>query len=309
MSQAETTDLLKQGIALARAGDKAQARSLLRRVVDDAPGNEAAWMWLAGVAETPQEALAALEKVLALNPQNGRARDAAQAARLQLGVTAARAGKKARARALLWAVVEAEPACDMAWLWLANVADDPADAAAYLEKVLAIDPGNEHARAVLERCRAAARPAPAPPVAPSDALAEAAGRPDAGRTVVVVDDDAEAADAILTALRTRGYRGLAAADGYRAVDWLRENGAPDLFLVAVNLPGGMDGYQLCKFLRENAGTEAVPVVLMAETDSIIGKVRGRIAGAVAELVKPFEPEDLLRTAEQHCPPAPADGRG
>ena len=201
---AETTDLLKQAIALARAGDKAQARTLLRRVVESAPGSEAAWMWLAGVAESPQDALAALERVLALNPDNERAQTAAVAARLQVGVAAARAGKKLRARALLRAVVESEPGSEMAWLWQANVADSPADAAACLEKVLALDPDNEHARATLERCRATVRadrdPGPAAPVAPTEALADAANRPDAGRTVLAVDGDVDTLESIVTAL-------------------------------------------------------------------------------------------------------------
>ena len=97
MSQTEAAELLKQAIALARSGDKARARPLLRQVVEDDAANEAAWMWLASVAESPQEALSALEKVLALNPDHERARPAAHAARLQVGVAAAKVRKKVRA--------------------------------------------------------------------------------------------------------------------------------------------------------------------------------------------------------------------
>ncbi len=306
MSQTEAAELLKQAIALVRSGDKARARPLLRQVVEDDAANEAAWMWLASVAESPPEALSALEKVLALNPDHERARPAAHAARLQVGVAAAKAHKKARARALLRAVVAAEPDNEMAWMWLANVAESPAGAADCLERVLALNPANELARSTLDRCRSAApsgRPAgPSAPVAPSVALADAAVRPDAGRTVLVVDDDPAVRESIALALKVRGYRSRTAADGYEAVDQLRERGAPDLFLLAARLPGGIDGYQLCKLLREHLGARAIPIVLMSEIDSILGKVRGRMAGAVAELVKPFEPEDLLRVVEQHCPP-------
>ncbi len=105
----------------------------------------------------------------------------------------------------------------------------------------------------------------------------------------------------------RGYQTRGAGDGYEVVDQLRKHGAPDLYLLAARLPGGMDGYQLCKLLREHLGDAAVPIILMSEIDSILGKVRGRMAGAVAELVKPFEPEDLLRVVEQYCPPAPEAG--
>jgi CheY-like chemotaxis protein len=307
VSQAEGANLLKQAIALARAGDKAQARPLLRQVVEADAANEAAWMWLAGVAESPQDALAALERVLELNPDHERARSAAHAARLQVGVAAARAHKKARARVLLRAVVEAEPDNEMAWMWLANVAESPADAASCLERVLALNPANDLARSTLERCRSAAaasRPAgPAAPVAPSATLADSAGRPDVGKKILVVDGDAAVRAAIATALQVRGYQVRAAADGYEAVDWLREHGVPDMFVLAVNLPGGVDGHQLCKLLRADLGADGVPILLMSEVDSIFGKMRGRIAGAAAELVKPFEPEDLLRLVEQFCPPS------
>lgn len=156
MSQVEMLDLVKHGVSLANGGDKAQAREALRQAVELDPGNESAWLWLASVAESAQEALAALERVLSLNPSNEQARSAAHAARLQLGVSAARSGKKPRARALLRLVASAEPNNELAWMWLANVAETPADAAACLERVLAINPDNALARSTLERLRAAA---------------------------------------------------------------------------------------------------------------------------------------------------------
>ena len=101
MSELETMDLVKQGIALARGGDKPQARPLLRQAVEREPTNEAAWMWLASVAESPQDALTALERVLTLNPMNEKARTAAHAARLKVGVAAAkRIGSPTPARCL-----------------------------------------------------------------------------------------------------------------------------------------------------------------------------------------------------------------
>jgi twitching motility two-component system response regulator PilG len=307
VSQTDAADQVKQAIALARAGDKALARSHLRQLVERDPSAEAGWMWLASVAESPNEALSALERVLALNPNHAQARSAAHAARLQVGVAAARAHRKARARVLLRAVVEAEPDNEMAWMWLANVAEKPADAAACLERVLTLNPNNELARSTLERCRSAAGAGrgvgAVAPVAPSASLADARDRTDAGRAVLVVDGDPAVRESVATVLKIRGYHARAAADGYEAVDRLREQGKPDLFLVAARLPGGVDGYQLCKILRADLGAGSIPIILMSESDSILGKVRGRMAGAVAELVKPFEPEDLLRAVEHHCPPA------
>ena len=146
---------------------------------------------------------------------------------MQVGVAAARAHKKARARALLRAVVAAEPDNEMAWMWLANVAESPADAVDCLDKVLALNPANDLARSTLERCRSAVgsarRTGSAAPAAPSAALADAANRPDAGKTVVVVDDDPTVRESIRIALQARGYRTRVAADGYEAVDAVRAN--------------------------------------------------------------------------------------
>ena len=166
VSQAEALQWLKRGVAFAKGGDKAAARPLVRRAVETDPSCELAWMWLASLEESAVESLAALERVLALNPAT-RARAAAHSARFQAGVAEAKASRKPSARALLRAVVAAEPGNESAWMWLANVADSPDEAAACLDKVLALNPANERARAGLARLRPPRRPVPAAPVAPS----------------------------------------------------------------------------------------------------------------------------------------------
>ncbi len=167
MSQAEALHWLKRGVAFAKGGDKAAARPLVRLAVELDPSCEPAWMWLAGLAESAPEALAALERVLALNPANDRARTAAHSARLQAGVAAAKAHQKVLARSLLRTVVAAEPGNEPAWMWLASVAMSPAEAAACLDKVLALNPANERARAGLAQLRPPRLPKLTAPVAPS----------------------------------------------------------------------------------------------------------------------------------------------
>lgn len=76
---------LKAGIAALKAGDRAQARELLLRVVEVTEDNEVAWLWLSGAMETAVDQRVCLENVLALNPANetaqrGLARLAAQPA-------------------------------------------------------------------------------------------------------------------------------------------------------------------------------------------------------------------------------------
>jgi len=66
--------LLNLSITTARAGNKAEARSLLRALTRHRPDMLRAWLWLAGVAETAAEQQQALEHVLTLNPEHPLAR-------------------------------------------------------------------------------------------------------------------------------------------------------------------------------------------------------------------------------------------
>jgi tetratricopeptide (TPR) repeat protein len=72
------------GVAAARAGRLQQARSHLRRVTAYDPQNEEAWLWLAGVADDPQETLACLAQALTINPRNEHAKAAIRWARAKL---------------------------------------------------------------------------------------------------------------------------------------------------------------------------------------------------------------------------------
>ncbi|HET89628.1 MAG TPA: FHA domain-containing protein [Chloroflexi bacterium] len=81
-----TESQLSAGIALAKAGQNAEARKLLTKVVQCDPNSVLGWLWLAGVVETVKQRCDCLEKVLQLNPENQvvqRALEQAKAARSQ----------------------------------------------------------------------------------------------------------------------------------------------------------------------------------------------------------------------------------
>jgi len=66
----DTTELLQQGIALAKAGRREEARNVLLQVVEQDERNESAWLWISGVVDTDDDKAIALENVLTLNPNN-----------------------------------------------------------------------------------------------------------------------------------------------------------------------------------------------------------------------------------------------
>ena len=79
MSTNEISELLKQGIEDARAGNRSAAREKFERVVELDENNEKGWFWLASVVDTDEERRICLGNVIHINPNNDRARKALDA--------------------------------------------------------------------------------------------------------------------------------------------------------------------------------------------------------------------------------------
>lgn len=69
----DTQQLLQQGIGAAKAGQRDEARQLLKRVVSVDKRNEQAWLWLSAVLDDPAQQRTCLEYVLHINPNNKQA--------------------------------------------------------------------------------------------------------------------------------------------------------------------------------------------------------------------------------------------
>jgi twitching motility two-component system response regulator PilG len=402
---------LQAGIAEAKAGNQARARRYLLEVTRDDTGNELAWLWLASVTESPEEALNYFTRVLQANPANAHARAGIQSARLRAAAQEARAGNKERARHYLLAVTGDDPANEAAWLNLAEIAPSPQEAIGYLERVLQINPNQEPALEALRHhqarlaaeaprwqcplCKAGADgpcdPCPAcgailnldnldallqrdihDPVPLREAieryetalrggadfathfnlgLAYANGkqlapavrhlqaalrlRPgdrnlrsrvsalaqrhleaeaaDKAReqaplpTLLVVDDSPTVRKLVTMTMESKGYRVRSAADGAAAVECIRDEGVPDLILLDISMPG-MDGYQLCKFIKQSPQAKHVPVIMLSGKDGFFDKLRGRMAGSTAYITKPFNPDTLAKVVHKYCPVAAGQPR-
>lgn len=102
-----TNDWLQQGIAAARAGQRAQARQLLVRAIQANQYNEDAWVWLAGVVDDPADARRCLQQALRINPLHPQARQgiawldrqARQAAQTSSSANASAGGQKSSDKA------------------------------------------------------------------------------------------------------------------------------------------------------------------------------------------------------------------
>jgi two-component system phosphate regulon response regulator PhoB len=116
--------------------------------------------------------------------------------------------------------------------------------------------------------------------------------------VVLIDDDPDLRKLVkLTLEFTAGWEVTAAADGEEGIDAVRKV-RPDVAVVDIMMPG-MDGYEVCRRLKEDPDTMSIPVVfLTARKELDEDKVsQARAAGVV---VKPFEPDQLAARVEALC---------
>ena len=67
---AESDTILQLGIEAAREGNREEARNLFGLLTRQEPDNAQAWLWLAGVADGPEQRRAALERAVELDPTN-----------------------------------------------------------------------------------------------------------------------------------------------------------------------------------------------------------------------------------------------
>jgi two-component system CheB/CheR fusion protein len=131
-----------------------------------------------------------------------------------------------------------------------------------------------------------------PPAEPSRAKPVVAGR--AARPsyrVLVVDDNVDAAKTTQVFLQAQGHEVRCAFDGVSALGLAREF-KPQLMLLDIAMPG-MDGYEVLRRLREQAGATRPVVAVLTGYGSNAGRERMKQLGVDHYLVKPAAPQALL----------------
>ena len=115
-------------------------------------------------------------------------------------------------------------------------------------------------------------------------------RPRAGRRVLVVDDNRDAAESLAELLRLYGYTVQIAFDPHGALE-LAGGFAPEVAILDIGLPG-MDGYELAQRLHLHLGASGCTLIALSGYDAAEDLQRSRAAGFAAHLVKPVEFDTL-----------------
>jgi putative two-component system response regulator len=119
-----------------------------------------------------------------------------------------------------------------------------------------------------------------------------AGRPfiDAPR-ILIVDDDLRNLKLIEAILRTHAYDVIKASNGEEALSALRQADF-DLILSDVMMPG-MDGFELCRRIKQNSALRMVPVIMLTALDDVASKVKAIECGADDFMNKPPNKMELF----------------
>ncbi|HEX5166300.1 MAG TPA: response regulator transcription factor [Thermomicrobiales bacterium] len=119
-------------------------------------------------------------------------------------------------------------------------------------------------------------------------MVESAGQA-LGARILVVEDEARLVRLIRAVLETQGYRVTVVPTGERALAQVALE-MPDLVLLDLLLPGGMDGFEICRRIREFS---MVPVVMLTASAREEEKLAGFDAGADDYITQPFSARELL----------------
>ncbi|MCA1801143.1 MAG: response regulator transcription factor [Rhodothermaceae bacterium] len=111
------------------------------------------------------------------------------------------------------------------------------------------------------------------------------------QTILVVDDEQDLLDLIEYNLKKEGFGVLTSDSGEKGIEIARRQ-KPDLILLDIMMPG-MDGIEVCRLIKSDPATQAIPVVFLTARGDEKSEITGLDLGADDYLFKPISTSKLL----------------
>jgi PleD family two-component response regulator len=108
--------------------------------------------------------------------------------------------------------------------------------------------------------------------------------------VLVADDDNNIINIIRYSMDSDQFEILEATNGKEALGMVFSK-SPDILILDIMMPG-MDGYMVCKELKEHESTKNLPIIILSAKTSVDDKVKAMGLGIDDYMIKPFDPREL-----------------
>ncbi|MFZ2956745.1 MAG: hybrid sensor histidine kinase/response regulator [Candidatus Ozemobacteraceae bacterium] len=118
------------------------------------------------------------------------------------------------------------------------------------------------------------------------------------RKIILVVDDVEDNIGILGGILRQQYEVRVALSGTKALKIAESDMPPDLILLDIMMPE-MDGYEVCRRLKDNPKTRRIPVIFVSAKNEDIDEEKGLEIGAVDYLSKPVRPVIVKARVKNH----------
>ena len=111
------------------------------------------------------------------------------------------------------------------------------------------------------------------------------------KLILLVEDEKDIIKMLEYNLKKEGLKTLSVRNGEGAIDLARSQ-HPDLIILDLMLPG-IDGLEVCKTLKGDSKTAAIPIIMLTAKSQESDKVVGLELGADDYMTKPFSPRELV----------------
>lgn len=115
--------------------------------------------------------------------------------------------------------------------------------------------------------------------------------------ILAVDDNETSLTLLVDILRHENYQVRSANNAETALELITKQ-LPDIVLLDVRMPG-IDGFQLCRQLKNESLTEDIPIIFISGLDDSDNIVQGFDAGGVDFISKPFHAKEIIARVNTH----------
>jgi two-component system, OmpR family, phosphate regulon response regulator PhoB len=116
------------------------------------------------------------------------------------------------------------------------------------------------------------------------------------KKILIVDDQLEVRELVEVTMRVGDYHLLKAKNGDEAIS-IAKTEIPDLIIMDIMMPGGMDGLEATRILKNDPETKNCKIIILTAKGQQSDIEKGFSAGADDYFTKPFSPLELIKKVE------------